>query len=190
MIGASGLTFLVVGYPLVSTISKGDQAVPDDDLRPEDVDKEITAWVNINTQGRITIYNPAAEMGQGSMTALPVLIAEEMDADWANVTVEYSPVEPTIYGRSWGRGRGTGGTMLTVGSHAVSGYFDNLRHAGAQVRYVLLKNASKEWDIAIEELATEPGFVVHPPSSRKISYGDIVKFAEIPDTIRRFRKVS
>jgi len=138
------------------------------------------AWVRIDADGTILIYNPAAEMGQGSMTALPVILAEEMDADWTDVRIEYSPVEPGIYGRGWGGGGGGGGTMLTVGSMAVRGYFTKLRLAGAQIRRVLLDNAAHEWGVPVSELTTEPSTVVHGPSGRRFSYGEIAAFAEVP----------
>ena len=136
------------------------------------------AWVKISTDGSILIYNPAAEMGQGSMTALPVIVAEEMDADWSNVRIEHSPIEPDIYGRSWRPGGR--GTMMTVGSRAVSGYFSKLRMAGAQIRRVLLDNVARAWNVPVAELTTEPSTVVYAASGRRISYGEIAAFAEVP----------
>ncbi len=138
------------------------------------------AWVRIATDGQVLIYSPAAEMGQGSMTALPVILAEEMDADWERVRIEHSPVEPGVYGRGWGGGRGRGGSMMTAGSMAVRGYYTNLRVAGAQIRRVLLDNVSREWGVPVGELATEPGVVVHAASGRRISYGEVAAFAEVP----------
>ncbi|MBK9491694.1 MAG: molybdopterin-dependent oxidoreductase [Haliscomenobacter sp.] len=112
-------------------------------LSPEDKGPAISAWVHIRPDGRITIYNPAAEMGQGSMTALPAIFAEELDADWAKVQIEYSPIEPKVYGPgAWG------GRMMTVGSRAVSGYYESLRQAGAQARYVLMDSVAKKWKCA------------------------------------------
>ena len=137
------------------------------------------AWVRIATDGQVLIYSPAAEMGQGSMTALPVILAEEMDADWDRVRIEHSPVEPAVYGRSWG-GRGRGGSMMTAGSMAVRGYYMNLRLAGAQIRRVLLDNVAREWGVSVGELRTEPGVVVHAASGRRISYGEVAAFAEVP----------
>ncbi len=142
------------------------------------LEKVIGAWVRIDTQGGILIYNPAAEMGQGSMTALPLIIAEEMDADWSKVRIEHSPIEPDIYGRSWRPGGR--GTMLTVGSQAVRGYFTKLRLAGAQIRRVLLDNVARQWQVPVAELTTEPSTVVHAASGRRISYGEIAAFAEVP----------
>ncbi len=145
----------------------------------------ITVWVKLNSEGMVTILNPSAEMGQGSMTALAVLIAEEMDADWAKVRVEQSPIDPKIYGRpGWG---GRGFHMITVGSMTVSGYFMPLRQAGAQARYVLLKNAAMNWNVPLTELKTEPGMVIHRPTNRRMSYGEIASVAktvsDIPEMI-------
>lgn len=140
------------------------------------------AWVRIATDGQILIYSPAAEMGQGSMTALPVILAEEMDADWDQVRIEHSPVEPGVYGRSWG-GRGRGGSMMTAGSMAVRGYYMSLRLAGAQIRRVLLDGVAREWGVPVGELATEPGVVVHAASGRRVTYGEVAAFAEVPDEL-------
>lgn len=141
----------------------------------------ITAWVRLDESGRITIFNPAAEMGQGSMTALAAIIAEEMDADWADVQIEFSPIEPDIYGLQWG-GK-LGGPMITVGSRTVRGYYNGLRHAGAQARYVLLYNAAEKWGVPQAELRTQPSVVIHPASGRQMSYGEIAAFAEAPAEI-------
>src|ERR1051325_8737306 len=99
--------FLVAGslLPKFVTAGNNDEAI---------AEQKITAWVQLNKDGRITIYNPAAEMGQGSMTALAVVIAEEMDANWADVHIEDAPVIPAIYGLEWS-GK-LGGPMMTVGS--------------------------------------------------------------------------
>ena len=87
-------------------------------------------------------------MGQGTMTALPVIIAEEMDADWSRVRIEHSPVIPEIYGRPGWRG---GNSMLTVGSQAVRGYYTTLRVAGAQIRRVLIDNVARRWNVSSGE---------------------------------------
>lgn len=144
-------------------------------------DPQITAWVKITADGKITIYNPAAEMGQGSMTALAAIIAEEMDADWDKVHIEYSPVEPGIYGMQW---NGTmGGPMITAGSRTIRGYYKPLRQAGAKARYVLMYNAAKKWGLPQSGLKTDQGYVIDPASGRKLSFGEIASFAQIPPSI-------
>ncbi|HNR07113.1 MAG TPA: molybdopterin-dependent oxidoreductase [Saprospiraceae bacterium] len=144
-------------------------------------DQQLTAWVKITADGKITIYNPAAEMGQGSMTALAAILAEEMDADWDKVTIEYSPVEPGIYGMQW---NGTpGGPMITAGSRTVRGYYKPLRQAGAKARYVLLYNAAKKWGLPQSGLKTDRGYVIDPAGGRKLSYGEIASFAQIPPSV-------
>ncbi len=171
-----GVAFAVVAYavlpkfPIVDGASSGEEEL---------VAHQVYAWVHIRSDGRVTIYNPAAEMGQGSMTALPVILAEEMDADWTKVRIEQSPIEPDLYGSP---GFGSRARMITVGSRAVSGYFDGLRIAGAQVRQMLMLNASRKWGVPIRELTTEPGIVVHAASKRRLGYGEIAAFMEIPES--------
>ena len=150
----------------------------------EAADLPLTAWIRLDSDNTITIYNPAAEMGQGTMTALPVIVAEEMDADWAQVLIENSPTDPDLYGNPgwfWGT------PMMTVGSRAVLGYYTALRKAGAQARYVLLENAARKWEVPIKSLTTEPSIVVHKASGRRMSYGEIAAFARAPRNLPTIR---
>ena len=136
------------------------------------------AWVNIAPDGTITIIAPADELGQGSMTALPIILAEELDADWDKVRIEFSPVDETVYGNPEFMGM-----IYTAASTAVSGYFQLLRQFGAQARRILLLNAAEKWGLPAEELSTEPSAVIHPRSGRRMSYGDIASFARLPESL-------
>ena len=142
---------------------------------------ELTAWVKLAEDGSMTIFNPAAEMGQGSMTALPVLFAEEMDADWEKVTVAFSPQETDIYGsEGWAPGSKL---MFTVGSRTTHSYYPVMRKAGAQARYVLLHSAARHWEAPLEELTTSNGEVIHEASGRRMGYGELVPHLEMPDPL-------
>jgi isoquinoline 1-oxidoreductase beta subunit len=165
MIGAAGLTFAI------AAAGHADAAV----LAAERAGTALNPWVTIATDGTITIMSAATEMGQGSMTSLPLIIAEELDADWSRVKIVPAPVNEKIYGNP-----GFGGMQYTAGSNAVTSYYRPLRTMGAQVRRVLLDNAARKWSVPVEELTTEPSVVVHAKSGRKLSYGDIASFAEVP----------
>jgi len=148
-------------------------------------DLSLTAWIRLDSDNTITIYNPAAEMGQGTMTALPVIVAEEMDADWTRVRIENSPTDPEVYGNPgwyWGT------PMMTVGSRAMLGYYTALRKAGAQARYVLLDNAARKWGVPVRSLTTEPSTVVHRASDRRMTYGEIAAFAKTPGRLPTIRE--
>lgn len=165
-----GVVFVVAAWNLAPNIlldEKGVPVIPSSEIEGT----KVTVWVKIHEDDRITIYNPSSEMGQGSMTALAIIIAEELDADWSKVTLEHSPTEPSIYGVGWG-GRGRG-SMITVGSRTVMSYYNNLRQAGAQARYVLLKTASESLGVSIDELSTEPNKVIHKSSGREMSFGEL-----------------
>jgi isoquinoline 1-oxidoreductase beta subunit len=167
MIGAAGLTFAI------ATAGHADAAV----LAAERGGKALGPWISIGTDGTIIIMSAATEMGQGSMTSLPLIIAEELDADWSRVRIVPAPALDKIYGNP-----GFGGEMYTAASNAVTSYYRPLRMLGAQVRRVLLDNAAKKLGVPVEELTTEPSVVVHAKSGRRLSYGDIASFAEVPTT--------
>jgi len=165
MIGAAGMSF-AIALP-----GRAGAAV----LAAERAGTAINPWVSIGTDGTITIMSAATEMGQGSMTSLPLIIAEELDADWSRVKIVPAPVNEKIYGNP-----GFGGMQYTAGSNAVTSYYRPLRTMGAQVRRVLLDNAARKWGVPVEELTTEPSVVMHAKSGRRLSYGDIAAFAEVP----------
>ena len=165
MIGAAGLSFAIT---LGSRVDAAEAA-------SEGAGQALTPWVSVAPDGTITIMSAATEMGQGSMTSLPLIIAEELDADWGKVKIVPAPVNEKIYGNP-----GFGGMMYTAGSNAVRSYYDNLRLFGAQARRVLLDNAAKKFGVSVDELTTEPSVVVHSNSGRKLTYGEIATFAEIP----------
>lgn len=138
----------------------------------------FNAWVTIAADGTVTVMMPAAEMGQGSLTALPLILAEELDADWSKVTAQYAPPNPKVYGNFHPL---FGGAMITAASISTPGYWMSMRMGGAQARRVLLDNVARQWSVPVGELTTEPGVVVHAQSARRISYGDVVKFATVPE---------
>src|SRR5437588_271201 len=139
MVGAAGLTFgVAVGAPelLVSgnALAAGKETA-------------INHYVTLSTDGSTFIMSPAAEMGQGSLTSLPRIVADEMDADWSKVVIVPAPPNNKLYGNP-----AFGGLQYTAGSAAVTGYFTTLRQFGAQVRYVLMENAARQWNVPIAEL--------------------------------------
>src|SRR5713226_4775460 len=138
-----------------------------------------TLWLTIATDGTITVVSPAAELGQGSFTTLPLILAEELDADWSKVKM----VDPPIWdGKKYGNPE-YGDVFSTTSSFAVFGYFRSMRIAGAQARRVLLDAVSAKWGVPVSELATEPSVVVHNVSGRRIGYGEIASFAKAPDQL-------
>jgi isoquinoline 1-oxidoreductase beta subunit len=160
MVGAAGMTFAVASGLRAGAAARSDVAV--------------SPWVTISTDDTVSIMSPAAEMGQGSLTSLPLILAEELDADWAKVRVVVAPPNDALYKNP------QFGYLYTAGSNAVTSYFTELRLFGAQVRKVLLANAADHWQVPVAELATEPNVVVHAKSGRRLSYGEIAAFAQIP----------
>lgn len=175
--GAGGLAIGITAYALYPRLGSDKKG----EIAPEDwVENQVSAWVHLRNDGRITIYNPAAEMGQGSLTALPVIFAEELDANWADVVIETAPIDVDTYGfKAFGNRK----VMINVGSRTVMGYYEPLRQAGAQARYVLLHSVAEHWKVPITELKTEASVVIHAASQQKITYGEIVEILQIPETI-------
>ena len=115
------------------------------------------------------------------MTALPRFVAEELDADWNEVRVVRAPADEKRFGNPlfWDM-------QLTAGSRTTLGYFDVLRVAGAQARYVLMAAAAKHWHVEIGELKTADSVVSHPASGRHASYAELIAMAEVPAAFPAF----
>ena len=110
MVGAAGFTFgVAVGVPAAFLLDTGAAHAAGKDV-------VMSPWVTISTDGIVTIMSPAAEMGQGSLTSLPLILAEELDADWSNVKIVPAPPNEKVYGNP-----GFGGIMYTAGSFTVNG---------------------------------------------------------------------
>jgi isoquinoline 1-oxidoreductase subunit beta len=122
------------------------------------------AWLRISDTGVVTIIVAKAEMGQGVFTALPMIVAEELDADWAAVHIEQSPARAPY-------------NTTTGGSDSVASSWLPLRQAGAAARAMLIAAAAAEWNVGAEECRTEPGAVVHPATNRRLSYGALASKA-------------
>jgi isoquinoline 1-oxidoreductase beta subunit len=128
------------------------------------------AYVRIAADGTIVIFNKSPEIGQGLKTAFPLIIAEELDADWARVQVEQAPINAALYG-----------AQSAGGSRSIPTNWDTLRRAGASARAMLVAAAASEWGVPASECSTERSFVIHEASGRRLAYGDVAtKAAEMP----------
>lgn len=130
------------------------------------------AFVRIDRQGKVSIVSPMAEMGQGVYTALPMLVAEELDADMSNVTVEHSPPNDKLYGNAF-----LGGVQTTGNSSSIRAFYLPLRQAGAAARAMLVAAAAEKLNLDASALTTEPGFVVEATGKRRIAYGELTDAA-------------
>ena len=178
MKNSSGVAlFIGLSGILPQLISCADTKRLQEQLRKQ----ELTAWVQISEDGEIIIYNPAAEMGQGSMTSLPLIFAEEMDADWSMVKVKFSPQETEIYGaEGWVPGTKL---MFTVGSRTTKAYYPVMRKAGAQARYVLVYSAARHWNVPEAEIVTSKGTIKHEASDNEMTYGELVPYLSMPELL-------
>jgi len=129
-------------------------------------------WLRIDRDGVVTIINSVPEMGQGSMTTMPMIVADELDAEWDRVRIESAPTDPKVYGNP------VTGQQSYGGSRGVRDHLEPLRKAGAAARLMLRQAAAQEWGVPLDEVTTEPGAVVHVPSGRRLLYGQLVDKAQ------------
>ena len=129
-------------------------------------------WLRIDRDGVVTIINSVPEMGQGSMTTMPMIVADELDADWDKIRVESAPADPSRYANPVTRQQSYGG------SRGVRDHLEPWRKAGAAARQMLREAAAKEWGVPLDEVTTEPGVVIHRATGRRLGYGQLVDKAQ------------
>jgi isoquinoline 1-oxidoreductase subunit beta len=133
--------------------------------------REITAWIVIESDETVIIRVAKSEMGQGSFTALPMLVAEELECDWSKVKAEFAPPhENRRRDRVWGN-------MSTGASRSISASHNDLRRAGATARAMLIAAAAARWNVPETECTAARGVITHRPSGRTITFGRIAAAA-------------
>ena len=126
----------------------------------------FNSYLSIGTDNFITIISPNPEIGQGIKTAFPMVVAEELDADWKLVKTVQGNLDPGAFER-----------QVTGGSGAVPHSWDRLRKAGATARYLLVEAAANRWKVPAGECTTSDGKVYHKASGKSLSYGELAEEA-------------
>ena len=160
----TGLTLAVAATPSGLKVFALGQADTDSDrFRPN-------VWFTLTPENKVTVTVNKSEMGQGTHTAIAMIVAEELEADWNQVDVEQAPFREEYFtpGQSG---------MSTGGSSSMRTLYEPLRKAGAAGREMLLKAAAQKWNAAVDECEASQGKVHHKPSGRSFSYGELVKEA-------------
>ena len=153
--GAAAGATLVIGFYL-SAFQRRDARAPAS-LAPF----KPNAWIEIRPDGAVTIWTGRSEMGQGVRTAMPMIVAEELEADWTRVQVTPADADPAY------------GDQFTVGSRSVRSGFEPLRKAGAAAREMLIGAAALTWNVPREGCRARNGMVEHVPTGRRLGYGDL-----------------
>ncbi len=130
----------------------------------------LNAFVRIGTDESVTVISNHSEMGQGIYTSLPMLLNEELEADWARVRVESSPVDAAYNHTVFG-------IMMTGGSTTTNSEYDRFRKMGAMARIMLIAAAAQSWNVDPQTCRAQKGFVIHTPTGRRASYGSLAQAA-------------
>src|SRR5689334_20241912 len=159
---------LMLGFHWSDTSASAMKVVSAGDLALDSVN--FNSYLSIATDGIITIFSPNPELGQNIKTSFPMIVAEELDADWVNVKVQQANLDTKKYER-----------QLTGGSGAIPHSWERLRKAGATARQMLIEAAAKRLNVEASSLTAENGFVIHAESGKKFGYGELAtEAASIP----------
>lgn len=153
---------LILGVYLPE-LARGAEADPASMFAPN-------AWIRIGRDDSVTVIVNHTELGQGPYTSFPMMVAEELEADWSKIRVEPAPVDP-VYNHT------LFGIQMTGGSSSTYTEYERLRKAGAAARQMLLAAAAETWSVEAAACRAENGSVLHADSQRKLSYGQLVEKA-------------
>jgi isoquinoline 1-oxidoreductase beta subunit len=131
---------------------------------------DLNAYIAIGADDSITLTMPKVEMGQGTYTSIPMLIAEELEVDMDKIVLRHAPPDAKVYGAPFG-------DQFTGGSLTIRTMFEPMRQTGAAARMVLIQAAADQWQVAPDSCRAEHGEVVHAASGRRIKYGKLVDAA-------------
>jgi isoquinoline 1-oxidoreductase subunit beta len=161
-----GATAAGAGFALGLSLPSESAAIYAADGSPE-----VNAWVVIRPDETVVIRIMRSEMGQGSLTGLAQLVAEELDCDWSKVTTEFpTPGENLVRDRVWGESN-------TTGSRAIRESHEYVRKGGATARIMLIQAAANAWNVPASECGATNGVITHQPSGRSVSYGKVADAA-------------
>lgn len=152
---------LVLGARFVPEVASA-QAAPGWTPKAEQMPMKPNVFLGIDTDGTVWIVAHRSEMGTSSKTTLPVIVADELDADWKRVRIEQAIAEDKY------------GSQNTDGSHSVREFFTVLREAGASARQMLIRAASQKWNVPENEITTEPHTLIHAKSGKRADYSEFV----------------
>jgi isoquinoline 1-oxidoreductase beta subunit len=139
------------------------------------------AFIRVGSDGQVVLTMPYVEMGQGTYTSIPMLLAEELEVDLKQVQLEHAPPNEKLYGNPL-----LGGLQATGNSNAIRAAWQPLRHAGATARSMLVAAAAKRWNVDPGSCRAQSGEVLHPPTGRRIKYGDLAAAASrmpVPESV-------
>src|ERR1700681_4955390 len=140
-------------------------------VRAADGSPEINAWVVIRPDDTVVIRIARSEMGQGTLTGLAQLVAEELECDWSKVTTEYpTPGQSVARKRAWG-------DFSTGGSRGIRASQEYVRKGGATARMMLIQAAANDWKVPASECSAANSVITHTPSERKTTFGKVAEAA-------------
>ena len=171
MLGAGAFVLSVRWMPETLLAAEADASILDSTVSMSNAPLHPSVYLAIDTDGLVYIIAHRSEMGSGSKTALPRIVADELDADWARVKIVQAPGDEKY------------GDQDTDGSHSVRSFFDTLREAGGTARLMLVRAAAAQWGKPVTECRTGLHEVVHTPSGKKLGYGELAAAAsklEVP----------
>jgi isoquinoline 1-oxidoreductase subunit beta len=151
---------LMLGFHWSNSAASSIAVVPEGALAGGEIN--FNSYLSISPDNIITIFSPNPELGQNIKTSFPMIVAEELDADWSKVKVLQAPLDTSKYER-----------QVTGGSGAIPHSWERLRKAGATARHMLREAAAKRWNVGIDTVTTDNGFVLHKASGKKLNYGEL-----------------